>query len=124
MGSLFKPEKLDLDPLSEVAAREWKHWVRTFNTLVIRAEKQDKDVDKLGLLINFISSEIYSHIVDAKTFDDAMDILKAIFEKPANPVFARHLLATRKQQNGESLDSFANALKVLTLVSYLSEPRL
>ena len=34
--------------------------------------------------------------------------------KPANEIFARHLLATRKQQSNETLDEFLQSLKILS----------
>ncbi|KAI3378314.1 hypothetical protein SNEBB_002033 [Seison nebaliae] len=51
---------------------------------------------------------------DCSTYEEAIDILKAMFLKPVNEVFARHLLATRRQQSGESLDEFLSVLKVLS----------
>ena len=36
-----------------------------------------------------------------------------MYVKPKNEIFARHLLATRKQQSGENLDEFMQALKQL-----------
>ena len=35
------------------------------------------------------------------------------FVKPTNEIFARYKLATRRQQNGESLDEFLQSLKTL-----------
>ena len=41
-------------------------------------------------------------------------ILETIFMKPKNDIYARHLLATRRQQAGESLDEYLQALKTLS----------
>ena len=30
MNKLMKPERLSLDPNSPIAAKEWRHWRRTF----------------------------------------------------------------------------------------------
>ena len=42
-----------------------------------------------------------------------MSTLESHYVKPANEVFARHRLATRHQQTGETLDEYLSALKVL-----------
>ena len=39
---------------------------------------------------------------------------KKIYVKPANEIFARHLLATRKQQPNETLDEFLESVKILS----------
>ena len=38
-------------------------------------------------------------------------VLKELFVKPKNDVFARHVLATRSQQTAESLDEYLQVLK-------------
>ncbi len=43
----------------------------------------------------------------------AVATLKALYIKPTNEVFARHLLATRRQKSGETMDEFLQALKTL-----------
>ena len=40
--------------------------------------------------------------------------MRKIYVKPANEIFARHLLATRKQQPNETLDEFLQSLKILS----------
>ena len=46
--------------------------------------------------------------------DNAIATLKALYIKPTNEVFARHLPATRRQQSGETIDEFLQALKTLS----------
>ena len=43
-----------------------------------------------------------------------MSTLEFLYVTPKNKVFARYLLATRKQQNGETLDEYLNKLKLLS----------
>ena len=40
--------------------------------------------------------------------------MKRTYDKQPNEIFARHKLSTRKQQNGETLDSFMQALQSLS----------
>ncbi|KRZ75196.1 hypothetical protein T10_2115 [Trichinella papuae] len=72
-----------------------------------------------SLLINFISPRFYSSIARSSTYEDAIQSLKSIFEKPVNEIYARHLLATRKQLQGESLDEFLRELNALCVGSGL-----
>ena len=108
----MKPERLDCDPSSPTAAQEWKHWLQTFKTFITALPQEN--LNKLGLLVNFVSSRIYESISDCSTYDDALSILQAQFVKPTNEVYARHCLATRRQEPGETIDEYFRALKVLS----------
>ena len=79
----------------------------------MRALPQD-NLDKLGLLTNFVSPKIYETISECTTYDSAISTLRSQYIKPTNEVFARHRLATRRQQVGESLDEYFQALKILS----------
>ena len=69
--------------------------------------------DKLNTLINYVDPTVYDYIAECTTYEEAIDVHKALYVKPKNEIFARHLLATRKQQSGETLDEFMQALKQL-----------
>ena len=112
MEHLLRPERLDTDPSSPTAAQDWKHWVQTFKNF-LSAISQD-EVDKLGLLTNYVSPKVFESISECTTYDDAIETLQALYVKPTNEVFARHALATRRQQPGESLDEYFRALKLLS----------
>ena len=112
MERLLRPERLDTDPSSATAAQDWKHWVQTFKNFL--AAISDNEVDKLGLLTNYVSPKVFESISECTTYDDAVKTLEALYVKPTNEVFARHTLATRRQQPGESLDEYFRALKLLS----------
>ncbi|XP_064103977.1 uncharacterized protein LOC135213780 [Macrobrachium nipponense] len=76
MERVLKPAHLDVDPSSPTAAKEWRHWHRTF--------------------VNFIEE------------------CERLYVKIPNEIFARHLLATRQQKPGESLDEFMRELRKLS----------
>lgn len=42
-----------------------------------------------------------------------MDLFQSLFVVPKNQIFARHPLATRRQQPGEALHSYLSTLKLL-----------
>ena len=47
------------------------------------------------------------------TYDEAITVLRNLYKKAPNEVFARHLLATAKQQQEETLDKFYLKLQKL-----------
>ena len=110
MDKLLRPDRfhgsLDTTPA------EWNHWFRTF-TNFLGSLPNDPAPDKLQLLVNYVSPTVFSHISDCKTYDEAINVLKTIYVKPTNVIFARHLLATRKQATSETVDQFQHALKLL-----------
>ncbi|KRX92949.1 hypothetical protein T4E_7540 [Trichinella pseudospiralis] len=109
----LKPERLDVDPSSPTSSEQWKHWLATFENFL--AALPQENLDKKSLLVNFVSPRIYASIAASRTYEDAIQSLKSIFEKPVNEIYARHLLATRKQLQGESLDEFLCALNALAV---------
>jgi len=111
MDRLLRPERLDTDPSSSSAGQEWTHWFRTFQNFLTVLPTEG--LDRLSVLTNFVSPRICGSIADCTTFDDAIQTLKALYIKPSNEIFARHLLATRRQKAGESLDELLQALKTL-----------
>ena len=112
MDKVLRPDKFNCDPSSALATKEWEYWIRTFNGFV---SVLPEDINKLDVLINHLSPSTYELIKENPDFESALQTLKEVFVKPKNEVFARHLLATRKQQPGETLDSFYQALKQLSL---------
>ena len=56
---------------------------------------------------------MYDYIAECIAYEEAIDVFKDLYVKPKNEIFAGHLLATRKQQSGENLDEFMQALKQL-----------
>lgn len=112
MERLLKPERLDCDSNSPTAPQEWRHWLQTFKTFIDALPQEN--LNKLGLLINFVSPKIYESISECTNYNDALTTLQSQFVKPTNEVFSRHRLATRRQELGESLDEYFRALKILS----------
>ncbi|KAK3881237.1 hypothetical protein Pcinc_014319 [Petrolisthes cinctipes] len=112
MERLLRPERFDCDPGTPSATLEWNHWFRTFGNFL--AALPQENLDKLGILLNYVSSKVYDTIAECDTYESAISTLKSQYVKTPNEVFARHLLATRRQKEGETLDEFFRALKVLS----------
>ena len=104
MDNVLRPERLETDPNSGEASKEWLHWKRTFDNFL--AVLPQTNLDKLSVLANFVSPSIFQHIEECTDYGAGVGILKALFMKPRNEIFARHILATRSQQPHETLDEF------------------
>ncbi|XP_068235686.1 uncharacterized protein [Palaemon carinicauda] len=113
MERFLRPERFEADPDSATAAKEWTHWLRTFNNFYQAVQKTSPSADKLILLTNYVAPRVYDYIADCDTYVKAEKALTSLYVKPRNEVFARHVLATRRQGSGESLDQFLQALKLL-----------
>lgn len=126
MERFLRPERFDGDPSLSSTGLEWVHWKRTFdNFIAVQIEasatatspagqaRSLSDGARLQLLINHISPRVFSSISDCKTYDAAMEVLDALYVKPKNEITARHLLATRRQHPGETIDMYLQALKQL-----------
>ncbi|XP_071836380.1 uncharacterized protein [Apostichopus japonicus] len=110
MDRILRPERFDADSNSENAAKAWKHWFKTFENFISFLTGEP---NKLCILTNFVSPKVYESIADCTTYETAIKILGDLYVKPKNEIFARHLLATRRQEPGESLDTYLQALKTL-----------
>ena len=112
MDKALRPERLDVNPNSVNASKEYTHWIKTFHHFL--EVLPQSNLDKLKVLANFVSPQIYDYISDQTTYENAVKVLKALYVKPTNEIFARHLLATRRQQDGETIDEYLQVLKTLS----------
>lgn len=112
MDKLLKPGKLNIDPNTNNAQEEWIHWYRTFGNFIDSLTPAPNDRMKLNFLVNFVGPNVYGFISECKKYQEAIEILKNLYVKPKNEIYARHRLATRMQEAEESLDEFFQALKI------------
>ena len=115
MDKFLRPDRFETDPSEATAAKQWMHWKRTFDNFLEELTKnpQTAEHDKLKLMINYVAPSVYDHITDCTTYSAGIETLDATYIKPKNEIFARHVLATRRQAQGESLDQYLQALKRL-----------
>jgi len=52
--------RLDADPNSPNAAKQWKHWKRTFDDFI--AECGDAAPNRFRSIFNFLSAEVFEHV--------------------------------------------------------------
>nr|BDT62039.1 MAG: hypothetical protein [Penaeus monodon majanivirus B] len=110
--NILKPSKLDVDPNSPTASKEWKHWHRSFTNFI--EECGESAPDKFKTLVNCVSFTIYDHIEECSGYESAIKILQQLYVKTPNEIMARHLLATRKQHPDETLDEYMQELQKLS----------
>ncbi|XP_055862342.1 uncharacterized protein LOC106074444 [Biomphalaria glabrata] len=112
MDRLLRPERFDVEPTAPQAQEKWLHWYETFKNFlsVVTIE----NVDNKQLLINYISPSVYQMISDKETYEEAIQSLNNIYVQPNNEVFARHKLATCRQEQGQSVDAFLQKLRSLS----------
>lgn len=115
----LKPARLDIDPSSAKATKHFKHWLKTFTDFVTRILAIPRaegvaEPNKLEILCAFVSADVYELIEGCDSYDTAIAKLKDCFIKTPNIIFARHLLATRKQKTGESLEEFLQELHTMS----------
>ena len=99
MDKLLKPVKLSIDPNSSSATKEWRHWIRTFNSYVSRyltSSDEQADQDKLAALISCATPHVFEFFDHCETYAEAEETLEKLFVKRPNDIFARHLLRSAR----------------------------
>ena len=87
MDRLLKPRVFETDHNATDAAKQWKYFFKTFQNFLSAV---DASANKLQLLINYVSPDVYTLIEDCETYEQAIATLKKIYVKPPNIVYARH----------------------------------
>ena len=120
LNELLKPIRLDVDPSFQTAPKQFKHWLKVFSDFVAGCVRQaagqdgQPQVDRLRILFAYVSADVYEFVEGCETYEGAIDKLKSVYIKTPNVIFARHVLATRKQKQGEKLRDFFQQLHVLS----------
>ena len=112
MEKLLRPSKLGIEPSAPGSDKHWVHWKKKFTNFLASITTQNPD--KLALLVNFLEPTIYEFVSDCATYESAEAILEGLYNKPKNEIYARHLLASRRQKGEESIDQFLQTLKTLS----------
>lgn len=113
MDKYLRPERFDLDSTASSADKQWLHWKKKFCNFLSHV-KGATDGDKLQLLTNYLSSDVYGYIDDKTTYDDAINALENSMSKQIMRSNARHCLASRYQLNGKTVDQYLHVLKQLS----------
>ena len=109
MDKYLRPVRFGSDPTSPNSAREFTHWLQTFNNFLVSIAEHGPN--KLNTLVNYVTSDVFDYIEGITVYEEAIQRLSDIYVQPENVVFARHVLATRSQKDGESIDTYVQVLR-------------
>ena len=115
MDWLTQPTWLDLNASSPSASREWRHWFKTFENYIEVLDAslaEERRIDRLKALVNSVSHQVFEYIEESAAYEAAIAKLQDLYIKVPNEVFARHLLATTKQQSGQTLEFLLSLQKL------------
>ena len=112
MDRLLQPDIFNADPTTPSASKEWTHWKSRFQKFITKVQNVT-DEDKLSLLVNLVSTDVYTYIRDSATYNQAIAALEAVYNPKKNIIFARHLLSTCRQEAEQSIDSYYQKLRSL-----------
>lgn len=80
MDKFLCPDRFEADPSSSSAAREWKHWHRTFKNLQEAIQKHKPE--RLKTLVNYLAPRVYEFIADCQGYEAAITTLEKNVCKP------------------------------------------
>ena len=104
MDKALRPTRFEALANTPSGSKEFQHWLRTFEYYL--DVLPEENLDKLRVLTNFVSPAVFELISECTTFDNAIDTLRDVYIKRPNTIFARHRLATRRQQPNETFDEY------------------
>ena len=70
MDKILRPARFDSDPNSANAARDFRHWFKTFTNYL--NELAALKLDKVKTLANSVSSNVYEYIDGIDVYEDAI----------------------------------------------------
>ena len=114
MDRALKPNKLEIDKVTDENRKIYLYWEKCFTNYLQTLTSADTEALKLMVLTNNISVDNFSLISDCTTYSEGIKLLRGHYVKETNPLFARHILATRRQSSDETLDEYVSALHELS----------
>ena len=102
MDRILRPERFDAVPDVLDSDKAWIHWKRTFDSFIASIRAINQDINKVNVLIIYVSPDVFEYISECDNHESAMQVLESTFVVPKNEIFARYMLAARRQQAGET----------------------
>ena len=93
MDKALRPGRFDCSPNTTVAKKQFAHWFKTFENYL--AVLPEEDLNKLNVLVNFLSPNVFELITECTTYDTAVAILKNTYicmDFIANPMVMKILI--------------------------------
>jgi len=114
---LLRPKELSIETTAPDACQTFTYWLWTARDYIDYFEEgraaDDPAINKARIIVSCLSPSVYPTVEEEETFDGIIAALNVAYVKKANNVYARHLLVSRRQQPGESVTEYAQALKEL-----------
>ena len=118
MERYLKPDRPELNTSDPDSNDKWLHWRDMFAGFLSELQSSSTSAltssQKLTLLLHHISNPIYKCLSVCQNYDAAISTLDGMFIKKKNSIFARYLLATRRQKTEEGLELYLQNLKILS----------
>jgi len=83
------------------------------DTLTELRQEEAPALNKTRIIRSFLSPDIYPYVDEAADYESIVTLLKEIYVKRKNIVYARHLLVSRRQAPSEKVSEYLQALKLL-----------
>ena len=99
MDQLLRPAIFN--PASTNEWKEWAHWKAKFEMFTAGIEDVT-DNNKMGLLLNFVSADVYSYISNTDNYHDAIAALDKVYSLRNNVLQTRHLFNTVSKADRQS----------------------
>ena len=109
MDKVIRLEKFDVPSTDHSASKQWKLWFRNFEYFLTTIAGYTPD--KLEVLYLYIGTSVADIIDGCQDSEEAINLLKSVYEKKLNEVNARHLLSTRIQRPDELIWSFSTSFE-------------
>jgi len=114
---LLRPRELCVEPGAPDTDRIFAFWLRTIEDFIDSLQELcrdgDPEVNKQRIIINYLSPSVYPCVEDASVYADVVRILMSLYVKQKNNVYARHLLVSRHQLQGETICEYLQVPKSL-----------
>ena len=73
MDRLLRPDPFNVDPNSPSASKEWTHWKIRFQKFIGAIADITED-NKLSVLTNLVSTDVFHHITDAQLISTLLSL--------------------------------------------------
>ena len=90
MDKYLRPSRFEVDANATGADKQWSHWYKTFSNFLDAIAEHEPD--KLVTLTNYVAPNVYEYIAECTTYETAIETLEALYLKPTNEIYARHVL--------------------------------
>ena len=112
---IWNNKPLPLQPEAPEASRVFSLWLRTVEDFIasLRDDRKEgePEINKKRIIISCLFPDVFPFVEEAGDYERIVEILKSVYVKKNNNVYARHLLVSRRQIPTESISEFLQALK-------------